>query len=200
MPPSDLTQATDQVKRAEDLMKKLTAVDMAPAAAFIDEYITATTEPPRRIPEPVFRELFLPFFLGERPAEEQPELIAHWIGLIGSASLPADIVDATGTVLFQVPPVYDTDQLDTMSRNPKGDSFQKVFTNYADDLKVHPAIGARYLAEQLTLKLDTNLHGEQASSSSYSWRPALEYYKLVPTKTESSVAAATTSDDDFDFE
>ena len=100
MPSSDPTQATDQVKRAEDLMKKLTAVDMAPAAAFIDEYITATTEPPRRIPEPVFRELFLPFFLGERPADEQPELIAHWIGLIGSASLPADIVDATGNVLF----------------------------------------------------------------------------------------------------
>ena len=196
------TQAptSDLVRIAEQFMSKLTKVDMAPAQAFITEYEQATSEPNRKIPEPVFRELFMPFFLGERPAEEQPELLAHWIGLVGSASLPADIVDVSGNVLFQIPPVYDTAQLDVLSRNPDADNFQKVFTNYIDDSKLHPAIGQRYLAEQLSKKLDTNLNGEQATASKYSWRPALEYYKLITPAAATSSSTAAASDDDFDFE
>ena len=197
---TETPEKSDQVKTAERFMEKLTEIDLTPAKEFINDFMAVADVPPKNIPEPVFREIFMPFFLGEQIEHNQDDLLAHWIGLVGSASDPANVVDIQGNTLFQVPPVCDTSQIDVMSRDPSADNFNKVFENFADEMKVHPALGARYLAEQLSKKLDTNLHGAHAAPSKYSWKPVLEYYHLVPNETAVKASQAAASDDDFNFE
>ena len=87
--------------------------------AFINELINVTDSGKKSIPEPVFKEIFLPFFTGEKTANAEQPVIQHWMGLVGSATAPADVVDIQGNVLFEVPPMYDTTRIDNLTRHEK---------------------------------------------------------------------------------
>lgn len=200
---SQNNQRTTPQELAKSFMKNLSEQNVEGQRAFINEITEAITEPPKRIPEPVFRELFLPYFTGERSPDPENDAIAHWIGLVGSASEPADVVNGQGDVLFQVPPMMDTSRLDVTTRTEGGMSFSKVFEQYRDEASLHPSMGNRFLAEQLANKLSTNLSGPESADTKYSWRGMLDYYKLTPGSQENGKtpsSASDISDDDLDFE
>jgi len=198
--------------RANSMMQNLNDTHVETEREFINTLLDEITTPPKNIPEPVFRELFLPYFLGERspvpsasdydvandPVVRSP--VAHWIGLIGSATEAANVVDVTGKVLFQVPPMMDSSRVDTVNRNPEAHSFQTVFSEYQDQSRLHEALGKNYLIEQLSLKATTNLPAGAEEKSQYSWQPVLEYYKLVETEAVATAGKNTISDDDLSFD
>ena len=207
------TPEQDQARaRAESMMTTLNDTHVEAERDFINDVLDAITTPAKKIPEPVFRELFLPYFLGERspvpgaddyavandPVVRSP--VAHWIGLVGSATEPADVVDVTGKVLFQVPPMMDSTRVDTVNRNPDAHNFQTVFSEYQDQSRVHEALGKNYLIEQLTKKAIANLPAGAEEKSPYSWEPVLQYYHLTDTKEEVKAAKNTISDDDLSFD
>lgn len=163
--------------------------------AFINELTETLSEPKTRIPEPVFREIFLPFFTGEKQASRQEDAFAHWAGIVGSASEPVDVVNVKGEVLFEVPPMYDTSLL-RQARDPNDRSnFGSIFQVFAEQSNLHYALGQSHLAKELGPKLKF-LTKEGAPG--HSWLPVLQHYGLIekdaPTKKEK-----TNTDDDLEF-
>jgi len=168
--------------------------------AFIHDLINTTESSKKAIPEPVFKEIFLPFFTGEKTSNAEQPVIQHWMGLVGSPTAAADVVDLQGNVLFEVPPMYDTTRIDSLSRHEKDVGFARIFGVAEEQARVHPSLGKTYVAEELTKKLLTEL--PDGVTSKHSWRPALEYYGLIPkeTKEEKQVQQRPDSDDDFVFD
>lgn len=187
---------------AESFTKEIAKIDEESERAFINDLIDAVTTPPKKIPEPVFREIFLPYFTGERKPDPNNSAIAHWIGLVGSASDPADIVDVKGEVLFQVPPMYDSSVIDTRRNSKDAKNFATIFSVYEEEARVHPALGKKFLVEELSKKADVTIPEDMAEKSKYSWDPVLKYYKLIPDTPENNKAQVnqTPGDDDLEFE
>jgi len=187
---------------AESFTKEIAKIDEESERAFINDLIDAVTTPPKKIPEPVFREIFLPYFTGERKPDPNNSAIAHWIGLVGSASDPADIVDVKGDVLFQVPPMYDSSVIDTRRNSKDAKNFATIFSVYEEEARVHPALGKKFLVEELSKKADVTIPEDMAEKSKYSWDPVLKYYKLIPDTPENNKAQVnqTPGDDDLEFE
>ena len=188
---------------AESFMANLTKTDEDEQRAFIDEIADALATPTKQIPEPVFRELFLPYLTGKKSpvasgaeGEIARDPVAHWSGLVGSASEPADIIDTQGNVLFQVPPMYDTSIINTRDRG-SAHSFATIFRNYQEESRVHPAYGTRYLAEQLSQKVSAEL--KQTPVEKNGWRPVLEYYKLIEKEETPEATKSEISDDDLEL-
>lgn len=187
---------------AESFTKEIAKIDEESERAFINDLIDAVTTPPKKIPEPVFREIFLPYFTGERKPDPNNSAIAHWIGLVGSASDPADIVDVKGEVLFQVPPMYDSSVIDTRRNSKDAKNFATIFSVYEEEARVHPALGKKFLVEELSKKADVTIPEDMAEKSKYSWDPVLKYYKLIPDTPENNKTQEnqTPGDDDLEFE
>lgn len=61
------------------------------------------------LPEKIFRHSFLPLFCGETPPQEvTPGL---WAAVAGNPFMPVNVIDEEGTVLFQVPSLFDRDAI-----------------------------------------------------------------------------------------
>lgn len=192
---------TPDIKRkfalADSFTKALTTQDMSSEKDFINDMLNQITEPPKKIPEPVFREIFLPYFTGEKTPDANNSAIAHWIGLVGSASEVADIVNVKGEVLFQVPPMCDSSRLNVTDRG-NGRNFAQIFTTYGEESKVHPAMGQRYLVEELSKKADVGI--PEVESKGVTWEPCLRHYNLLPKETKAIKSQAAQDDDDFIFD
>ncbi len=164
---------------------------------FINELINTTGSTKKAIPEPVFKEIFLPFFTGEKTANAEQPVIQHWMGLVGSPTAAADVVDIQGNILFEVPPMYDTTRIDNLARHEKDVGFARIFGVAEEQARVHVSLGKAYVAEELTKKLLTEL--PENATSKYSWRPALEYYGLIPKETQAAAQSQRRPDNDDDL-
>lgn len=165
-------------------------------AAFITGILEEITTPKTPIPEPVFREIFLPYFTGEKEIDKNNDAIKHWIGLVGSASEPADVVDASGRVLFTVPPVCDTDVVRVAVAGRQG--IGSIMTNYVSEAETHPALGRNFLAEALSRKIVETLPTE--TDKSQGWTKILAHYGKLPTKVvEETRVNRQIMDEDLDF-
>lgn len=196
--------ATEKEKRLQDraqsLLSKLNTIDLQEQEEFIDGVLKEIETPVVRIPEPVFREIFLPYFVGDKLPDEQHNPIAHWAGLVGSASEPADVVGINGEKLFTVPPMYDTSKINPLYHGPDTHGFASIYTEYVEQSRVHRERGLSYFVTELAKKADEML--PEGRPDQYSWKPVLDYYHLSdkgpadrPVGEPSSI-----SDDDLDFE
>lgn len=177
---------------AASFSKRMTEVDVAAEHDFINGILEDIAEPTVRVPEPVFREIFLPYFIGEKEASSKEQAIAHWMGLVGSCSEPAEVVDLRGEVLFKVPPMYDTARINVNRGEGRSTPFAAIFEVYEDQSKIHPNLGNRFLAEELAKKATQALPGIKTE---HSWIPVLKYYKLLPEDAVSNTTAQPSDDD-----
>jgi hypothetical protein len=184
---------------AESFAKQISKIDQENERAFITGVLEAVQTPPKKIPEPVFREIFMPYLVGDKVPSAENDVLAHWVGLVGSGTDPADIVNTKGETLFQVPPVYDTSDLSTV-RSEKGMGFATIFEHYQEQSKVHGMLGKRFLVEELSNKAAANI--PEGSLEGHGWLPALKYYGLIkPTDTPTLLSTKhLPGDDDLDFE
>lgn len=173
-------------------------IDTEEQREFINNLLEVIEVPVKKIPEPVFKEIFWPYFTGERKADANSPAISHWIGLVGSASAEAEVVDIKGNVLFKVPPMYDSDRLDTLTQTKGTSNFAAIFENAVGQARVHPSMGQKYLAEELSKKLLDRL---PENPNGHSWRPVFEHYGLIK-KAEAVAAntAAKQNDDDLEWD
>jgi len=80
------------------------------------------------LPENIFVSYFLPFLCGERPLSTDRDFFNNWNSIAGAPTKPINIIDASGQVLYQAPPLVDTSFV-----NPKETGnmdFNTVMTNY----------------------------------------------------------------------
>lgn len=183
---SDKRTPNDIAKEFENTMA---GFDANEANEFIEEVLDTVKEPIKKIPEPVFREIFLPFFTGERKADSANDAMAHWAGLVGSHMEPAEIVDVKGEVLFVVPPLMDSSQI---KNTPSGKSFGSIMVDYVESAKLHPGLGKEVIVNDLSAKYDSTVKG---SADGHGWDPILKYYGIAREEIAAKTAAVNGDDD-----
>lgn len=181
---------------ADKFTEQISKINMEGEREFINELMDAIETPKVKIPEPVFREIFLPYFTGEKKATKSEEAVAHWVGLVGSATESAEVVSVKGEVLFEVPPMYDSDKINTVKKETDMTNLGSIFSNYAEQAVVHQALGQRYLAEELAKKTQ---YIEPNKDTGKSWEPVLKYYGLIKQE-EEKVKTQVNGDDDLEFD
>lgn len=169
------------------------------AKLFINEMIENITEPKKKIPEPVFREIFLQYFTGERPMKKGEEAVAHWMGLVGSPTESAEVVDIKGDVLFEVPPMYDSSRINSYRDKNDRLNMGAVFAQYVEQAAILPALGHKALVEGLA---GQTKYIKPVDENSPSWDKVLAYYGLLDKPAlEAGKSSPQASDDDgFEFE
>ena len=182
---------------AEKFTQQISQMDAKVEKDFINGVLDALETPKTKIPEPVFREIFLPYFTGEKEPSKNEDAIAHWVGLVGSATEPAEIVNVKGEVLFEVPPMYDSSRINTVKETEDTSNLGTIFTVYSEQAVVHRALGNKYLAEELAKK--TRYIDKAPHSTGPSWEPALRYYGLIPENQQAIENKVTNTDEDLEF-
>lgn len=75
-------------------------------STFYDGLVTEFKKEHNRLPEYFFKEMFLPFFSGQKPIEEGSNVLTDWFSVAGSHTAEVTIIDnKTGEPLFDVPAV-----------------------------------------------------------------------------------------------
>lgn len=182
---------------AESITKQIETIDMEAERDFINSVTETITEPLKKIPEPVFREIFMPYFTGEKKPTEKDPAIAHWAGLVNGGTEAAEVVDMKGEVLFVVPPLYNSRVIDTL-RKDRSQSFSSIFTEFADQSTVHKPSATREMAGQLAKKLDKAISTEDRSTAS-GWQKIREHYGLAPKQASAGQGPKARAEDDPDF-
>lgn len=89
-----------------------TSPQQTASAAEIDRIHQLIVEEPKRmanrLPEQIFRDYFLPVFAGDVPNGKHYE---EWISIAGAPSAEVAILGENGQVLFNVPPLMNTDHI-----------------------------------------------------------------------------------------
>ena len=183
---------------AAQLTDEISKIDMEAEKTFINDLLEAVAVPKARIPEPVFREIFLPYFTGEKEASRNEDAIAHWVGLVGSGTESADVVNVKGEILFEVPPMYDSSRISTVKTDDDTTNLGTIFTVYAEQASVHSALGNKYLGEELAKKTK---YFKQDHPEGPTWKPVLEYYGLIKKEPMAGAQVGSgNSDDDLVFD
>ena len=155
----------------------------------------------KKFPAELFKKDFLRLFTGQIPEGEAKDnnAIAVWIAIAGSPHMPVDLIDENGTVVAQVPALFNSDKfIKNNSDNDRG-----VFVNAVTDLenmrKSHPRLAyqaymARLLpyAEKLTTDIGiNNLEG---------WIKLFKYFNINPDNPKEDVKQETNFDDIFEYD
>lgn len=101
-----------------------------------------------RLSEYYFKEVFLPFFAGDKEPK-YPVTLTHWLNVATSAYKPVHVVDESNTVLFTVPAVYNREVINPISQ-AQGPSIAHVVMSAQQYTDIHPARGMQYLNAELT--------------------------------------------------
>lgn len=188
-------------RMAESMVNEINKVDMEAERDFIEAVTAEITEPLKKIPEPVFREIFLPYFTGEKRPTEKDPAIAHWVGLVNGPTESAEVVNVKGETLFIVPPIYNSRTINTL-RSEKTQPYSAIFTEFADQAMVHKGVATREMAHQLAKKLDGVVAVDEAGNNTASgWQKIHEYYGVGgKTASITNEAPKTAVEDDPDFQ
>lgn len=189
--------AKEDVDRANRLTAALTQIDTEADRVFIDEIAEAIHEDNPKIPEPVFRELFLPAFANpdKDTKIEKDNFLSHWIGLVGSPTTEVDLVNMKGDVVLTIPPIFDSSAIN--ENTTTASRIKSIFLNLAED--TFPQRALSEFQESSTAELNAMIK-EDRTPQINRWGKVFEHYGLI----KESVTPTTNKDtnnaiDDFDF-
>lgn len=104
----------------------------------------------RPLPESIFKDYFLPCFLGLRNDQVSMNWMAEWVAIAGTAMSEVTIIkDHTREVLFNVPPILNTTSL--YMNKAEGD-LGDIFTKHRNISNNSPTAGLNFLIAALNDK------------------------------------------------
>lgn len=143
----------------------------------------------KKMPEYVFRKVFLPFFCGEPTDPEVGHVITegHWISFAEGAFMSVDIVDDNNEVLFTVPPRRDNNSIAPYHVNDMNN-----MTTVSDQYKLlassRPAEANRFHFSMLDERKDVLRTNIRTLEHLYAWNNIFKRYErpllTVEGKTE----------------
>lgn len=154
------------------------------------------------LPESLFVEHFLPYFLGEQVTEEkQKTVITEWISVAGTPMASVDIIDPQSNVLFTVPPLYDTDIIN-ISKRRAGNSLQDVYHEYELRGVSLPVAAQNFLASALINKTQEIVDPSKADPQlSEQWESIRKRYRQGDAQgTVKSASQNSNPDDDVIYD
>ena len=191
----DVNQARTEMR--EEMMKVNSAEIQGIAASLTSA--PPREERPRQLPESVFREVFLPMFLG-KSNERYPDIKpGNWITFAGSPHAAVDVVDMTNNkVLFTVPPLIDSQLIGPITGKLAID-----MSYVANQAKLYqnslPQVAENYLMEELTKRTSLMKSSADVSATVQAWKTILVHYGIM----QATETKATPSDKpaiDLDYE
>lgn len=193
-----MSDKKEAAARLVEMVENIEQQSLEESRVFIESFSDQIAEPLVKVPEPVFREIFLPYFTGQKKADLDHNAVAHWSGLVGGATSAAEVVNIKGETLFVVPPLFDSGLLNVEKKDRT--SFATIFIEASEESRVHKAAGRAVVSKGLSEKLEHALSGE---GSGYSWEPVLNYYGVQGKEDQSQTKNVNTAKhvtEDFDFD
>lgn len=190
---------SDAAKKVEERIRKAQAAEMDAEISKIYDDIIVKNGKNEQIPENVFVDNFLPFFAGKVQDNADLKIMTNWIGVAGSPMNEVDVVDASGKVIFTVPPIYSTNFLSTSARN--GPSFNDI-VKYAQIQSTRiPDLGDRIIGTD-GVNMVAAMAPNPADKHTQAWKKIHDRYNIKPTadmKIEGEKTQSSDGADDLDF-
>lgn len=165
---------------------------------FINGFMDEIKTPMKVVPEVVFKEVVLPYLLGEKKATVDDDNIRKWVSLVGGTNEPAEVRNHKGELCFVVPGLYDTSVIDPGVKSRT--NFAGVFMEADAEGTLHPNARKAAIMNGIHENLADRL---TSSKTEHSWQKVFSYYGLTDTPAE-PVEAATRdlppAEDDFSFD
>lgn len=154
--------------------------------------------PVNNLPEQIFKNYFLPNFLGLSQVPNQQWML-EWVSIAGTPMSEVCIIDdVTGQPLFMVPPILNSNGL--IMNKTEGD-LGDIFTRYDQISKNTPSSGLGFLITALNTKNEEFLSNLNNNEVLGRWIAIMQRYGYNPT-TEAITQEQTTQnklDDYFDI-
>jgi hypothetical protein len=155
------------------------------------------------LPEPVFREHFLPYFVNPLVAEQNNKIVAAWVGIAGTPMAEVNVVNPKGEVLFTVPPLIDSNIFNVV-RKPRESSFQDIQAETQLRQSNPNARAADYFNESTSRRVGGMIQeSPNRSINEQRWADIFQYYNIDnPDKAkqaQTSGSANSDLSDDFDY-
>lgn len=149
------------------------------------------------LPEPLFRQHFLPFFLGNVAPGPNNEVVSAWIGIAGAPTAEVDIIDDARNVLFTAPAIFSTTSLNTDISTHRSQRLRDLYLDVAhQELSLAP-LAAGTLARGLQQKVSDIVQPVKTSQEELDkWRKIYEFYKIpLPTQANQPQSVAVEDDE-----
>lgn len=139
--------------------------------------------PVSRLPERIFKETFLPYFIGQKKFEPDSELLKIWVGIAGNPGACVDIIDDGNDVLFRIPPLYNTDFISSTAATKV--PFSGIIDEFHNRNASIPNLGNNFLKSVLSTTKDlittNNNHIDEYREM---WQKMFNYYNVNGAKEE----------------
>jgi len=169
---------------ADTLLRKLRSDLIVIKKGIIDTKMVSN-----QLPEPIFKEVFLPFFLSQHPNEEWLMLLDQWIQIAGTAQLPVDIVDEKNNILFTVPPIYGTSMTKKMSKMRDGEHYSVIQERHQRTAQDFPTLAEGKIHDALDKKFEKHIRSVETGLDRYAgqWDVIFSYYGINTDEVEGRV-------------
>lgn len=144
--------------------------------------MAASEEEVNRVPEEVFKNVFLPLFLNKET--DSKASIGDWAAIAGNPFKPVDIIDSTGQIIFRVPSIYDREVLDLKVSTERTTSTGHILVTYSQLMALSPARAEKYLSSQMGNKISLTNVTQRALDRIKAWNIIFERYGLETVKIE----------------
>lgn len=157
-----------------------------------------------RMPERVFKHIWLPFFAGDEKLLYKVAITPHWVNFAGSIYQKVHVVDERGQVLFTVPPILDRTAIQSLVHS-SGKTIGEIVENSQLYANIHPAQGAAYLERELDKRALVMKVPVNVVQSLKTWNEIFARYgrppiALAPEEKGKGASSSNEADLDYDFD
>lgn len=147
-----------------------------------------------RMPEDIFRQAYLPLFVGEKNLIPGVSF-EMWANKAGGFNKPMHVVDrATDRVLFTVPPLLDTSMISTIVG---GDFLYSIIDKAEGYNAMHPDMGRNIVAQALSARVDKIKDFRPAAKHLETWNAIMTRYGLPPFTANAAPGASAANPEDL---
>lgn len=162
-----------------------------------NEFNALDKEDVRSLPEGIFIRDFLPLFSGET-TQDKETLLSYWYLIAGTPYHPVNLIDDTGRVVAQVPPLQDRNVLSAKPNNAK--ELSVVFEEAKQKSSLSPALGQQIIASALNNQLETKTTQVINEAWVKQWEVVLARYGKTMNKTNTASSSQQSNESDFEIE
>jgi hypothetical protein len=152
---------------------------------------------PSQLPEYIFVERFLPFFSGQLPVSDYPNLFIDWISIAGAPNREVAIIDDNNNELYRVPAIMSTESVGLANKN----TLSEIFEEYELRSRQLPIVGQKYLATALAAKTKELINkNNNLATKEQAWLSIFSNYGIQPTETELATKLTYQVDEDLEYD
>lgn len=198
------TNEMTQVQKVQDrLTQSLLDNIRQQESSFLSEIVEDAAKNKAQLPEPLFREHFLPFFSGASSVKDRSDVITKWIAVAGSPVAEVEVINEQGQALFTVPGYYDTTVVDAMSRSlGKEATLSTIINRYNQQMTNIPQIAEKEVQKNLEVKSESLLQpSKNYQNNRERWETIFKHYGLeTPLTRSEKEQVQPTSIDDIEYD